>query len=483
MSALFGAIDLGASSGRVLAGLLREGKLTITEVHRFTNAPEQRGDLLVWNFDRLLTEVKRGIRELGAQGERWGCDVTSIGIDTWAVDYGLVRAGQLIAPPNCYRDPINQLGVEITHDRLPFEQIYAIAGLQFLPFNSVYQLMRQQALTPDLVDRAEYVLMLPDLIGYLLTGIAATERTNASSTGLLDAATHEWSSELTDRLEIDSGKFGPLRNAGDVLGGLRETFGPRLQQAKVVLVGSHDTASAVVGVPAQASNFAFLSSGTWSLLGSEIASPILTADAMAANFTNELGVDGRVRFLKNLSGLWLLNECLRYWSENGQPQDLRQLLIDAGGLAPVAQLEVADSDFIAPGDMPIKIARQLERADKLVPATPSEYVAVILHSLAASYAENLQLLQKLTGMNYDRLHLIGGGVQNQLLCQLTADYCGIEVIAGPVEATGIGNLLLQARTAGLIGDSLEDIRRVILDSDFELKTYLPSQSKARKTNG
>jgi rhamnulokinase len=471
---LFGAIDIGASSGRVIAGFFSEGKLSLREVHRFTNGPVQRDDLLAWNFSELYAQLRHGLRELGAYAERLGQDVVSVGIDTWAVDYGLVAGGELLDEPACYREPQNELGVTEVHARVSFEELYEITGMQFLPFNSLYQIARQQARQPGLWGQAEKLLLLPDLIGYLLTGVAKTERTNASSTGLLDARTREFSEELLERLAIDPSKFPELADAGEELGRLREGFGPRMSQTRVVLVGSHDTASAVVGNPATEPNFAFLSSGTWSLLGAEIAEPILSDASRQANFSNELGVDGRVRYLKNLSGLWLLSESLRYWKERGEPQDLSQLLAEAAKVTTVAEIDAADPRFIAPGPMPELISAQLAETGQRAPQTKAELTAIILHSLAKSYARGLAQLKDLTGLTFDTLHITGGGSQNQLLCQLTANYCQLEVLAGPVEATAIGNLLVQARAAGLTGATLEDVRAVIRNSDFELASYQPS---------
>lgn len=471
MKTLFGAIDIGASSGRVIAAVFQNGKLTMNEVHRFPNAPKQAGDRLIWDFDELLSQVRFGLRELGARAEKMNLEVKSVGIDTWAVDYGLVSDGHLVTQPNCYRDPQNDLGVRLVHEKLSFSNLYKINGIQFLPFNSIYQISKHKELFPTEFAGAKHALMLPDLIGYFLTGKMMTERTNASSTGLLDATSREWSSEVADALGIDVSLFPKLANAGEELGVLKPGFGPRLAKTKVVLVGSHDTASAVVGVPAPQPNFAFISSGTWSLLGAEIAEPILSPESKDANFTNELGVDNRVRYLKNLSGLWLLSESIRFWNSLGQPQDLQQLLKDAASYSDPVILDVNDPSFIAPGDMPLKIARQLEAAGLRAPNSPAEYVAVILHSLAKQYAIALEELSELTGLQFDQLHVTGGGSQNQLLCELTAKYCKLEVIAGPIEATAIGNLLVQARAAGLTGSTLEELRKVILDSDFQLKRY------------
>ena len=471
MAALFGAVDIGASSGRVIAAVFKSGKLNLTEVYRFSNQPKQAGDRLVWDFDFIMSEIRLGLRELGARAERLDLEVTSIGIDTWAVDYGLLRDGELVANPNCYRDPQNSLGVELVHARCGFDELYQVNGLQFLAFNSIYQLAKHKALFPREFQSADQIVLLPDLIGYQLTGLLATERTNASSTGLLDATTGEWSRELAEKLEIDIELFPQLVCAGEVLGNLLAGFGPRLSNTRVVHVGSHDTASAVVGAPSTKSNFAFISSGTWSLLGAEIEQPILTAESREANFTNELGVDGRVRYLKNLSGLWLLSECMRFWEESSNPQELDQLLHEARKVGNPSQIDVSDPALVAPGDMPLRILRQLEAAGQPLPQSPAEFVASILHSLAKAYAGSFAELERLTGLRFKELFVTGGGSQNQYLCELTAEYCKVNVIAGPVESTALGNVLVQLRAAGMAGPTLEDLRALILKSDFELTRY------------
>ena len=473
MQKLFAAVDLGASSGRVISGLLSSGKLKLKELHRFPNKALQRDGLLVWDFEKLMTEIRAGLVLLNREAEELGLHVHSIGIDTWAVDYGLLKDGELLAPPNCYRDPGNGLGVESVHRKVSFEELYSISGLQFLPFNSLYQIARQQQTEPGLIESADSIVMLPDLVAYFLTGRLRTERTNASSTGLLDARTRSWDIDLAARLGIDLSKFPELSDAGTELGPIKGDFGPMLERAKVVLVGSHDTASAVVGTPSAKPGFAFLSSGTWSLLGAEIAEPILTPESMAANFTNELGVDDRVRYLKNLSGLWLLSESIRDLEQEGQDVNLGVLLDHASGLNPSQRLDVNDPEFISPGDMLAKIRHQLDASHQPSFSSMAELVAIILHSLAASYSENFDRLQELTGMEFDSIYLIGGGVQNALLCQLTANYTKTKVIAGPIEATAIGNILIQARAAGDASSTLESLRDVIIGSDFGITEFSP----------
>jgi rhamnulokinase len=477
MTLLFGAIDVGASSGRVIAGMFPEGKLQMFEVHRFGNQPVEKDGRLFWDFETLHHEIQKGLRELGSFAEELGLDVTSVGIDTWAVDYGIVRDGELLASPGCYRDPLNRIGTERVHGLESFDRLYEVTGIQYLQINTIYQISKNLLLDYDLLMEATDILMIPDLIGYFLTGEKRTEITNASTTGLLDARSRTWSGELAQKLGLESviNKFGTLAQPGTIVGTVLPGYGPRLSLTDLVLVASHDTASAVVGVPATEEDFVFISSGTWSLLGTELKSPILSSDANRANFTNELGADGRVRFLKNLGGLWLLNESLRHFEATGQNSNLQNLLEEAAHIQPGALFNVEDEAFLEPGDMPSRISRQLRNAGKVVPDSPAGFVAVILHSLAKSYAENLTLLESVTGKSFTKLHVIGGGSQNELLNQLTADSTGLTVIAGPVEATAMGNLLIQYRAAENPDLALEDLRQIIINSDVGLKTYSPKQ--------
>jgi len=479
MAKVFGAIDIGASSGRVIAGTFVAGKISLHEVHRFPNGAVESEGILVWDFTKLMDEVRVGITKLSEHASGFGGSVVSLGIDTWAVDYGLVRDGQLLAQPNCYRDPLNQIGADDVHSRISFAEMYEIAGLQFLPFNSIYQLARQSKFNPEQLESATDIMLIPDLIGFLLTGKKATEKTNASTTGMLDATTRSWSQEIIERAGLTraSSKFPELKSAGETLGKVLPEFGDGLENTNVVLVGSHDTASAVVGVPANSDEFAFISSGTWSLLGSEIPAPILSEASRRANFTNELGVQNRVRYLKNLSGLWLLAECLREWKLETDLNALGNLLMEAASFDPDSLLDLSDVNLISPGNMPYKINRQLERAGKKPVEKKHEFVALILHSLAKSYADNLGSLEVLTGKIFEAIHVVGGGSQNALLSQLTANYSQKPVLAGPVEATAIGNLVVQMQAAGLVPMELSKARAVIANSTFQLTTYEPEGKK------
>jgi rhamnulokinase len=475
VSKLFGAIDLGASSGRVIAGIVGAEKFEMHEVHRFPNEPVMKADGFYWDYPALQREIATGLEALGRFAQECGLPVTSIGIDTWAVDYGLLdSSGNLIAQPRHYRDERNNLGVAKVDSEVSADEQYARNGLQFLPFNTLYQLAANAAQQPDDLDRASAMLMMPDLIANWLTGQIKTERTNASTTGLLDAKTHEWDWELIDKLHLPRAIFTRFVDAGQVLGKLlpQHISHPELAETVVTAVGTHDTASAVAGSPLTPGS-AYLSSGTWSLLGVELAVPILTTQAKQQNFTNELGVENRIRFLKNLSGLWLLQQSIADFKANGEESDLGVLLAQASEIESPLRIDVNDPEFISPGDMPGKIRSQLLRRGFTPPAAPAAIVRVILDSLADAYAEAVVGFERVTGTPIERLNVVGGGSQNSLLCQLTADRTGIPVIAGPVEATALGNLMTQAGAHGAGPASLDEQRTLITEL-FDLITFEPA---------
>jgi rhamnulokinase len=453
------AVDLGASSGRVVVGRVGPGELSLREVHRFANEPLDRTDGLHWDATRLRREILEGLRLAATSTDR----LLSVGVDGWGVDYGLLAAdGALVDEPHHYRDARTAAGVEAVHAIVPRDELYGRNGLQFLPFNTLYQLAADRS-DPALAD-ARTMLLVPDLVGYWLSGVTATERTNASTTGLLDPRTRGWAWDLVDRLGFPRERFTALRDAGDVLGpvtaDVTETSG--LDGALVTLVGSHDTASAVVGVPMADDRSAYISCGTWSLVGIELEAPILTDASRTANFTNEGGVDGTVRYLRNVAGLWLLQESMRTWEATGTPQDLPRLLAAAAALpgdGPV--IDPDDPVFLPPGDMPARIEDACRQADQPVPETQAGLARCILDSLAAAYARAVDDAARLSGREIDTIHLVGGGANNELLCRLTAGACGRPVIAGPVEATAVGNILVQARAHGLVSGGLADLRALV----------------------
>jgi rhamnulokinase len=369
--------------------------------------------------------------------------------------------------------------IDQAHQVRSFQQLYDSNGLQFLPFNTLYQLVAEQR--DELLQMADSLLLIPDLINFWLTGVKVAERTNASTTGLLNVTTREWDADLVDVLGFPRTLLPRLVSPGEAVGPLVEQVADQagLQRGTpVTAVGSHDTASAVVAVPTTTENFAYISSGTWSLVGLELDSPVISESSRAANFTNEGGVDGRIRFLKNVSGLWLLSESIRAWEEElASDVPLKSLLREAAAVTrPMPVFDAGDPRFIAPGDMPKRIADWCVEHGLDAPQTPAEFVRCILESLAFAYADALDQASRLAGRRIDVIHVVGGGSQNALLCQLTADAAGVPVVAGPVEATAIGNVLVQARSLGLIEGSLESLR-ARLASQTSLATFVPSSAR------
>jgi rhamnulokinase len=462
------AIDLGATSGRVMAADVAADRLALTEVSRFPNGPVRLGDTLHWDVLGLYRGILDGLRAAGP--------VRGVGVDSWAVDYGLLDAsGALLGNPVHYRDARTDGVPDRLHASVPAADLYTTTGVQVLPFNTVYQLAAAAGSVQ--LAAARDLLLIPDLIGYWLAGTRVSEVTNASTTGLLDVRRRCWAEDVMARVGIDPGLFAPLVEPGEQVGELvahvlAETglSGP----VPLVAVGSHDTASAVVGVPAEGDRFAYVCTGTWSLVGVELAEPVLTEAGRIANFSNELGVDGTVRYLRNVMGLWLLQECLREW---GDPP-LAALLAAAAeepGLAAV--LDAGDPAFIPPGDMPARIAAACVRLGAPAPASVPATVRCILDSLALAHRRTVREAAALAGREVDVVHVVGGGARNALLCQLTADACGVPVIAGPVEAAALGNVLVQARALGAVSGGLADLR-ALLRSTQPLARYEPAGDPA-----
>ena len=439
----FAAVDLGASSGRVMVGRVGPGSLSLEAVNRFANEPVRAGGTLYWDILALYRGVLEGLRLAGP--------VDGIGIDSWAVDYGLLDAtGALLGNPVHYRDTRTDGVAARVASVVGEDKLYALTGLQKLPFNTIYQLVAAAG-TPQF-EAARQLLMIPDLLAYWLTGERGAEFTNASTTQLLDLGSGRWAGELMTTLGIRPTLFPPLRAPGTVIGPVLPDLG--LGTPDVIAVGSHDTASAVVGVPAAGTDFAYISCGTWSLVGVELEAPVLTEASRLANFTNEGGVDGTVRYLRNVMGLWPLQECLREWGAPELPALLREAAAEP---AFAAVVDLDDPMFLAPGPM----------VDRLVTAGGKEFssrgavVRCILDSLALAHRRAVRQAQELSGRHVDAVHIVGGGARNELLCQLTADACGLPVLAGPVEATALGNVLIQARAAGAISGDLSALRALL----------------------
>ncbi|WP_306334039.1 rhamnulokinase family protein [Streptomyces sp. KL118A] len=443
----FAAVDLGASSGRVMVGRVGPDSLDMEEVHRFPNTPVRTGPTLHWDILALYAGVLDGLRAAG--------QVASVGIDSWAVDYGLLDAdGALLGNPVHYRDRRTEGIAEQVWSRVPAPELYAATGLQYAPFNTLFQLVAARG-TPQFA-AARHAVLVPDLIAYWLTGVLGTELTNASTTQLLDPRTGKWAHEVAGRVGVDLDLFPALRRPGDPAGLLLphvlEETGLR-GAVPVTAVASHDTASAVAAVPAAAdADFAYLCTGTWSLAGLELDAPVLTEESREANFTNELGIDGTVRYLRNIMGLWLLQECLRAW-RHPDPVGLLAAAADAEPLRSV--VDAGAPEFLAPGRMPDRIAEACRASGQPVPSTPAETTRCVLDSLALAHRRAVEDAQRLAGRSVDAVHLVGGGARNALLCQLTADACGLPLLAGPAEASALGNVLVQARTHGLLADRAE----------------------------
>ncbi|MDQ7906613.1 rhamnulokinase family protein [Phytohabitans sp. ZYX-F-186] len=459
-TATVAAVDLGAASGRVMLASVSPDGVALEEVRRFDNGPVRLLDTLHWDALRLYSEVLAGLRTAVARHP----DLASVGIDSWAVDYGLLdRDGALLGNPVHYRDARTDGVMETVVAKLGAEWLYATTGLQLLPFNTLFQLAAA-ADTPA-VAAAERMLLIPDLLSYWLTGVAGTEVTNASTTQLLDVRTREWSSELVSRAGLPARLLGDLRRPGDPAGVVRDLDVP------VTAVGSHDTASAVVAVPARGERFAYISCGTWSLVGVELPEPVLSEASRAANFTNEAGADGTVRYLRNVMGLWVLQESMRGWGTG----DLGKLLAAAAEEPALGALvDVDDPVFLPPGDMPARIAAACAASGQPVPQSPAGFTRCIVDSLALAHRRAVRQACALSGRDVDAVHVVGGGARNALLCQLTADACGLPVVAGPVEATGLGNALVQARALGVLHGGLDDLRALLRRSQ-ELRTYRPTR--------
>ncbi len=472
---VFAAVDIGASSGRVILGRVSGAGVELEVVHRFPNGVVEIDGGLRWDFTALFAEVLKGLSAAATVAAVQGERVASIGIDTWAVDYGLVNAaGELTAQPFSYRDDRSRAAVEPVHRKLDPARMYGTTGLQFLQFNTIYQLAGE----PDLA--GVQALLIPDLIAFLLTGQRRTEATNASTTGLFDAVAGEWATEFFTSLGLRKDLFPPLVQPGETVGTLLPDIAAQVglpQDTQVVAVGSHDTASAVAAVPAQEENFAYISSGTWSLVGLELKHPVLTEASRAANFTNERGVDGTIRYLRNMGGLWLLSECQRTWAQEGFRPELPALLTAAAALPPGGpQINPDDSYFIAPDNMPERIRAAVRRTGEVLPDDPAAITRCIMDSLAAGYARTIRDAERLADRSADVVHVVGGGSQNRLLCQLTADVTGKKVVAGPVEATALGNILVQARAAGSVSGGLPELRALVAES-HDLQVFVPELSR------
>lgn len=466
-------VDLGATSGRVILARAGDDRLRMEELHRFPNRMREIDGRFYWDIHALYEEILRGLSVAGGRGER----IDSIGIDTWGVDFACVDPdGDLLGLPRAYRDPYTDGVPEEFFRTVPRESVYAKTGIQVMNFNSLYQLYALNREQSPALAAAEHVLFMPDALSYLLTGEQVCEYTILSTSQLMNPRTRELDGELLRAAGVDASLFARRVMPGERVGVLRDEVARRtgLGRVEVFAVAGHDTASAIAAVPAADERFAYLSSGTWSLMGIELPAPVITEESCAMNFTNEGGVDGTVRFLKNITGMWLLEQCRAVWSRQGREYSYEEIVRMTEGAAPSPGVIDPDAaEFAAPTDMPQAIRAWCAAHGVPSPADDAALMRLIFDSLAAKYAEVLGKLRRLAPFEIECLHVIGGGAQNDLLNRMTADAVGIPVVAGPAEATALGNIMVQARAAGVVS-SLAEMRRYIGRS-IETKTYQPKK--------
>jgi rhamnulokinase len=476
------ALDLGAESGRGVLGRFNGETLVLDELHRFPNSPVRMLDTLHWDLPRLYEECKVALRKAVA----CSTDLDGVAVDTWGVDFGLIGSNDtLLSNPVHYRDSRTDGMIEAVCARISRERIYEITGLQFLPFNTIYQLFALRSQASPLLDVAETLLMMPDLFAWLLTGRRAVERTDASTTQLLDPRNSSWSDEICRTLALPRHIFPRLIDAGSEIGSLRQDVAEEIgiSSLSVLATAGHDTAAAVAAIPTKSTisatypDWCYLSSGTWSLMGVEVAGPIINTMTLKYNFTNEGGISGTTRLLKNIMGLWIVQECRRAWARQGQDQSYDELMARAQEAPPfVSLVDPDDHSFLFPGDMPERIAQFCRRTEQPVPPSEGAMTRCALESLALKYRWTLGRLEEILNTQINVIHVVGGGSKNALLCQFTADACARPVLAGPVEATALGNALIQAMGRRRIS-SVADLRSVVARS-FPVVQFEPHYTEA-----
>ncbi len=468
----FLAFDLGASSGRAILGTLNEGKIELTEIHRFENRMQHIRGSYHWNifslFDELKTGLSKCIRDFHIQPE-------SIGIDTWGVDFAhLNREGQIIALPYAYRDSRTDHAMDELFSIIPAEEVYRQTGIQFMQFNSLFQLFSMSKVNSSLLEITDSILFMPDALNYLFSGEKKAEFTIASTSQMLKPGTCQWQTELIRKAGIDPSILQEIVWPGTIVGQTTSEISAQTgsKSIPVVAVGAHDTASAIASVPAQGNNWAFISSGTWSIMGIENSTPIISDETRAMNFTNEGGVEGTTRFSKNIMGMWLIQECKRIWSRENEyswPE-----IVEMGRQAEPFKylINPDDSTFLNPDNMPEAIANFCMRTGQGIPDSHQAIIRCIYDSLALKYRYTLNQIHQVCNNQMEKIHIIGGGSNNHFLCQLTADATGLPVVAGPTEATATGNILMQAKALGHI-KSLGEIREIVQRS-FGVLQFSPS---------
>ena len=461
----FLAFDCGATSGRGVLATLRGGSFSMKEVYRFPSEMKKEGGRMHWDVKAMYKHFVTCLEQLGAQGVK----LDSIGIDTWGVDFGCIGAdGALLGLPRCYRDPYTVGIPEKVYAKVPREQLYARTGIQIMNFNTIFQLYAQTEAGDEALAQADAILFMPDLLSYMLTGKKVCEYTDASTSGMMDQATRQFNKGLLEELGIRTDMLLPIVQPGTLVGTLKPSLAAStgLGEVPVIAVAGHDTASAIAAVPASDERFAYLSSGTWSLMGIEVPAPVINEASARLNFTNEGGIEGTTRFLKNITGMWLLEQCRVVWKAQGKEYSYPQLVEMAQAEASFAgRIDPDDPRFAAPENM-------LEAIQSVIgEASDAQVVSCIYHSLAEKYKEVLECLRDFAPFAIDKLHIIGGGSANDLLNQWTADALGIPVVAGPTEATAIGNVLVQAKAAGVVKDRWE--MRKLVSQSFDVKVFEP----------
>lgn len=467
----FLAFDIGASGGRAISGTLGEQRVSLKEIRRFDNRMTRIHGRCHWDVYRLYEEIQAGLRDAFRQGEI----PLSVGIDAWGVDYGLLDpAGHILGIPYAYRDSRTDGAMDAVFRIIPKEELYALTGIQFLQFNTLFQLYAARRERLPAMEIARDLLFIPDLLNYLLTGVRRSEFTCATTSQLMNPETGRWEGKIFQAIEVPAGLMQDVVPPGTILGGLQDAIAGEsgLTGTHVVTVASHDTASAVAAVPAGDESFAYISSGTWSLMGIESEFPIISPKTLELNFTNEGGVGGTWRILKNIMGLWLLQACGQSWAGSGIPLPNEALLSMAAASKPFRSLIDPDHpSLLNPGNMPQALSNLAQSVKEPGMENPGEIARCIFESLAFRYRQTLEELRQITDKEIRRIHIIGGGSQNRPLCQFTADATGLPVVAGPAQATALGNIMVQAMAHGKVG-SIDEARHILKNS-FEFREYIP----------
>ena len=465
------ACDLGADSGRLMLGTLADGKIVLEELHRFPNGPVKTSGALHWNFDALLNELKNGLKKAAAKNLL----LASISTDSWGVDYVLYDERGLVMPPVwCYRDSRTASGVENAKAKMDWPAIYSETGIQFMAINTIYQLAAE---TPGRLANAKQLLLIGDAFNYFCSGVARNEVSLASTTQLYNPQTQSWSKKIFGALKLREEMFAPICPSGTKLGPMKKNLATEvgLPQIEVIASCSHDTGAAVAAVPASGENWAYLSSGTWSLMGVELPAPVINEKGRALGFTNEIGFGNSVRLLKNIIGLWIVQECRRHWAKEGKKYDFAALEQLSASAPPfVSLINPDDPRFLSPDDMPKRIAEFCAETNQPVPANHAAFMRCIHESLALFYRVVLRRIERFTGRKIGQLHIVGGGSKDATLNQYAANALKIPVLAGPTECTALGNILIQAIALGHL-PSHAAAREVVRNS-FELKTFTPENS-------